>query len=642
MRSLLQFNRRAGLVVMLFLAAGGAVHAQGWSTTSWYVKCADPVECAPANEVYGSLLEHASGWLGSLGFSEPLLAPDAAHAGLHVAEVNDARITVSDPDSPSESIEYVGIYFARARQLALRSDEYFTLGEPGQSQDDLAYQQQLIYQFTPVHELFHAVQNTHLRMDQYASQGEKRAVDWIIEGTATSVQVEYARTFNPESGAQRESRSFATPLHRPAADETRGTWLFWSQVGEQIGSANNIAWFRDVIEPGRLTESNALDRVDDALESNGGLYRQLPQFFSRLPVDKFEAESHQVRPNVVPKTYRFPVSIREVAGKGARVEVQVPGGDDVTVQFALESAQPGQSPGADLHLIVDGKVQPQGNATYQLPGGGAKTFDVVVANVAPRASDSKPRDAILRVTLLSGNCSLWASVTGDTGGTFQGDVAYYNALGAGEGVVKGMAAGTGVDSGMHDQLQGLMGMMGGFAKMAEQIGLEVDPEVKAKLEAVDGGESQAVEETKAFEQELLHSGSDNFGLTLQALPGGGNSNGLGGLAALMGVAGFNLGASGVYILPQGPGLVGSIDFTPSMVYATVGMTDGNFEGVKFVWEPGKPGYAVVTLEKPTAAPMIHGAVEAELHAEHVYDSGRPKIHVNATFVAREGIQSCMN
>ena len=615
-----------------------AVHA--WSNTPWQVECVDPAPCAPADEVYGTMLAHASQWLASFGFARPSLAPDANHPGAFVAEVNDPRITVTDASS-GEQVEYVGVYFANARQLVLRSDEFFTLGEPGQSEDDAAFQNELIFQFTPVHELFHAVQNTHLRLDEYASQQDKAAVDWIIEGTATSVQAEYARAFDAESGAQRNARSFATPLHRPDDGESRGTWLFWSSVGEAIGSPGRIAWFRDVIEPGRLTDDNALDRVDDALANQGKLRRQLPLFFSRQPVDRFDPVDLRAEAAGVPQVFRYPMSVREVAGQGARVSVVAPAGKDVTVNFSLESGTGGAPASEDLHLVVNGEVHPQGVADYGLQGGREETFDVVVANVGTKASDSKPRNFVLKVTLLGGECSFWADVSGDAGGAYQGDVAYFNALEEGQGVEKGMAAGTVADAGMHDQLQGLMGMMGGFAKMAEEMGLEVDEETKRKLEAIDGQDSQAVEETRAFEQEVLHSGSDNFGLTLQAQPGG-TSNRLGGLAALLGVAGFNLGASGQAYVPQGPGLEGALDFQPSMVYATVGLTDADSQGVKFVWEEGKPGYAVLSLQRDTGSPVVRGTLEAELHAEHVYASGRPKIHVTATFVAREGIQSCMN
>ena len=612
--------------------------AQGWSSTPWHVACVDPSNCSPADDVYVTLLEHASGWLDSLGFSAPMVDPDPQHPDRLVAEINDGRLRFVDPVT-RETIEYVGIYYPRAKDLVLRSTEYFTVGEPGQTEEDPELQHEQTFENSPVHELFHAIQNPYLRIDQYASQQDKRDVDWIIEGTATSIQVEYARTFTPGAGVFRNVRSFATPLHEPAANETRGTWLFWSAVGEQIGSQGRVAWFRDVIEPGRLTASNALDRVDDALAPDGGLYEQLPRFFAPLSASRFDAESVNAVADSLPEIFRVPLSVREAAGKGASIEITVPGGDDVNVLFALEPSPSGGSTSKDLHLIVNGKLEPQGFSRHAMPGGSTRTFDVIVANVARRASNSSARNTILRITMLRGECSFTADVAGDASGRHNGDVAYYNALEEGQGVEKGMAAGTVADDGMHDQLQGLMGMMGGFAKMAEQMGLELDEDAKAKLEAMEDGKSQAVRETEAFEQEVLHSGTDNFGLTLQAQPGGTTSR-LGGLASLLG-AGFNLGASGRYHMPQGPGLVGVVDFQPSMVYATAGVTDANYEGVKFIWEEGEPGYAELTVEKSTGAPVVHGTLKAELHTRNKYDGKRLKIVVMASFIASEGFKSCI-
>ncbi len=175
------------------------------------------------------------------------------------------------------------------------------------------------------------------------------------------------------------------------------------------------------------------------------------------------------------------------------------------------------------------------------------------------------------------------------------------------------------------------------------MGFEIDEETKAKMESEEGEDSEGMQEMKAWEQELLHSGDDTFGITLQALPGDRGQQdptGLAGLAALMG-GGFNMGISGQHYAQQGPGLVGAISFEPSMAYATAGLTDGNREGVKFLWEPGGPGYVNVTLTKPDDGPVVYGTVDAELHAEHTYREGRPKIRVNATFAALQGFQSCM-
>jgi hypothetical protein len=607
--------RRAGgilLAGLALLAVEFNAVAQGWSQSPWYVHCSDPPDCAPADEVYRQMLEDAGRWLDGLGFGPPELAqvegwPEGA---LHAA--------VSEERTINRGNEPIGTYWGDTRRIYFSSEHFFAMGEPGQSHEDPAYSVEESLPFVPVHELFHAI--------QYGYQPGRNIPLWIKEGTANAVLKAYAEQFQQELAvAPAFDRSYAVPLHKPSEAAAYATWRFWLELGRQLGSAAGIAYLDDVLKED-FSSNEGLDGVDRALP--GGLITHLPRLFANLPIVAFEPETHRAAPPEIPATYRFQMDVEEVAGKGAAVDVAVPGGEDVTVHFSLEPGHP------DLHLVVDGELQPQAVAAYELAAGKEKTFNVVVVNVAPTASDSRPRSTKLKVTLLGGGCSVLAEVSGDARGSFPGKVAYYNAFEGGEGVESGMAAGTGVDAGMHDQLQGLAGMMKGFADMAESIGLEVDEDVKRKLQGQGGGDSQAVRELKAWEQELRHSGSDTFGITLQSHPDDG------GLTALLG-GGFNMGISGRHSMPQGPGLAGAIDLQPSMVYATAGLIDGDLEGVKFVWEPGEPGHANVTLTMPDGGPVLHGTVDAELHAEHTYDTGRPKINVRATFVALEGFQSCM-
>lgn len=607
------------VVLAPFACLGPVVMAQTWVDRPWVVECTDPPECSPADEIYRQHLEAAANWLGGLGFKSPVLAPASGQFGKFYVEVSDQH---------TEDKEYVGVYYKVARKLYLNSEYFFTLGDPGQDFDDPEYQVELSKPFTPVHELFHAIQ---------ANDQPGRLPDWIGEGTADAVRKAYMQRFEPESEAEpRLDRSYADSLHQPGS-KTAGyaTWRFWYDVGNQLGSPDGIQYLQDVLTQD-LSQNEGLDGVDQALP--GGLVTQLPRFFAGLSLAGFEPERHDISGSDLPIVKRFDLGIEPVAGKGAAVTVSADRQEDVTVNFAIEFDNP------DLHLIVDGDVYGQSNATFSMAAGSEKTFDVVIANVAQTASASQPQNAVLRVTVTgSAGCYVFVEYTGETEGSEHGNVAYYNVFTHGEGVEAGMAAGTGVDSGMHDQLQGLTGMMGSFAEMAEQMGHEVDEDVMERLRSQSGEESAAVRETQEWEQELRHSGTDTFGLTLQANPATQSSQPsmLEGLAGLLG-AGFNLGASGQHTALEGPGLTGTISFEPSLVYATVGLRDSSLEAVKFSWEPGEPGYANVTLRKPGEAPAIHGSVEAELYAEKPYDGRRPKIYLIATFAALEGFQSCMN
>lgn len=598
----------AGVVAVAALLGieSGAV-AQGWSGAPWYVHCSDPPDCAPADEVYRQMLEDAGRWLDGLGFGPPELAQveDWPEGALHAA--------VSDTETINREKEPIGIYKGASRRLYLSSEHFFAMGAPGQSHEDPAYSVEEGITFTPVHELFHAIQRGY-------QPGNFPL--WIKEGTANAILKAYAEQQGLEV-APAFDRSYAIPLHKPSEPAAYATWRFWFELGRQLGSPAGIAYLVDVIKED-LGSNEGLDGVDRALP--GGLITHLPRLFASWPMAPFEPESHRAAPAEMPATYRFQVDVKEVAGKGAAVTVVVPGAENATVLFSVEPDDP------DLHLIVDGELHPQTVAAYEVDAGSDRTFNVVMVNVARKASDSKPRNATLKVTLFEG-CSFLAEVSGDISGNFPGEVAYYNAFEDGQGVETGLAAGTGVDPGMHDQLQGLMGMAGNFAEMAERMGYQLDEDVKRKLQGGNGEESQAVQEAKAWEQELLHSGSDTFGVTLQSAPRGG-------MAALLSF-GFNMGISGEHSMPQGPGLAGMIDFQPTMVYAGGPLVDGNSEAVKFVWEPGEPGYANVTLTKPGDLPVVYGAVNAELHAEHRYDGRRPKINVRATFAALQGFESCI-
>ncbi|MDZ7842628.1 MAG: hypothetical protein U5R46_17655 [Gammaproteobacteria bacterium] len=587
----------------------GAV-AQGWSGAPWYVHCSDPPDCAPADEVYQQTLADAGRWLDGLGFGPPELAqvegwPEGA---LHAA--------VSDAETINREKEPIGIYSRSTRRLYLSSEHFFAMGAPGQSHEDPAYSLAESLPLVPVHELFHAVQRGYQPANVPL---------WITEGTANAVLKAYQEQFQPElQVAPAFDRSYAIPLHKPPNESVAyATWRFWFELGQQLGSPAGIGYLHDVFNED-LSSNEGLDGVDRALP--GGLATQLPRLFASWPITPFEPETHRAAPPQIPATNRFPLEVKEVAGKGAAVTVVVPGDEGALVHFSLEPGHP------DLHLIVDGELHPQPVAAYEMAAGGDRTFNVVVVNVAGKASDSKPRNPTLKVMLLDG-CNFLAEVSGDISGNFPGQVAYYNAFEDGQGVETGLAMGTGVDPGMHDQLQGLMGMAGNLAEMAERMGYQLDEDTKRKLQSAADQETQAVEEAKEWEQELLHSGTDTFGVTLQSAPHGG-------MAALLG-AGFNMGISGEHSIPQGPGLAGAIDLQPSMVYAHGPLVDGNSEAVKFVWEPGEPGYVNATLTKPGELPIVYGVVNAELHAERSYDGRRPKINVKATFAALQGFESCM-
>jgi len=399
-------NKRSRAVsTMALLPAAGALlpgaisesWSQEWSGKTWVVECVNPHPCSPADEIYAPLLDHASTWLSRLGFKAPLMARYPAHGDRFVAEVDDAQ---------TAAWEVKGLYLMRARKLYLRSDRYFTIGEPGQSMDSLDFQHETAFELTPVHELFHAVQSNYQGLDKLSSQAEKAERDWIWEGTASAVQIAYAQEFRSQEEIVRRTRSFAQPLHRPNNPEQndggmRGTWIFWRDVGRQLGSPSDIGYLHDILSA-ELQAHHGVEGVDLALPL--GLYVHLPRFFAELDGDfryHFEAASRQVSlPAGEPwKVERVELRVNELAGQGVDLAVTSAAAGVVDVSISLEPND------ATFHLIVDGRrLTPEDGSDRnrfhdELPAGGSKRYKVIVANVAQEAAATVSRDATLKVEL---------------------------------------------------------------------------------------------------------------------------------------------------------------------------------------------------------------------------------------------------
>lgn len=387
----------AGLLFAALVLASGRAAAQSWADTPWAVGCENPEPCAPADDFYEPMLVHASQWLQGLGFRAPAIAPNEDHPGAYYAAISDAE---------PEEARGIGMYDAPTKRILLRADFFFTLGEPGQDFDTPAFQALVVHEATPVHELFHAVQSGY--HDLAAAPDGQR---WIWEGSAGAVQMAYAQEFRADVEVSRRLRvSYTTPLHEPGdAGEVHGTWRFFRDIGVQIGSPSTIGYLHDVFRQ-NLAANNGLDGVDQALRAHGGLHAQLPRFFAGLGEYfeyNFEPETHRadLPADQDRREHRFPLRVREVAGKGARVEVSTPTGGPVQVRFSMQPDHP------DLHLIVDGRLVGENGAIsgnqYEelLAEGGDKTYDVIVANVAERASASIQRDVQLRVELTKSQCA---------------------------------------------------------------------------------------------------------------------------------------------------------------------------------------------------------------------------------------------
>ena len=412
-------SAKTTFLALVLLSSPLNLAAGEWPWTRWTVECIDPETCAPADVIYKDLLEHASVWLDGLGFGAPRVqkrerresdAPGARRRMHYLAEVSDKKNSESEDET-----EAIGVYFSTEDELYLRSDVYFAMGEEGEAHKDPYYRLEESRTFTPVHELFHAVQNNYQDIS-----GTER--DWIWEGMADAVLRTYADEFESELRVAMKPRvSFDHPLHKPPNEDNQayGTWHFWLSVGRAIESPSTIRYFQDVLGQD-LGANNGLDGVDLALARHGGLYQRLPDFFSELdihdnyfgPVDEIQAA---LPAGKTVHEEKFGSAVNEVAGTAFHLQVKPrPTGAGKPLKVEISLAEDHE----DLHLIVDGRrydAAPSPNRNLfrgeAIDRVGAE-YNIIIANVAETASKSVSRNIMLKVKLWEQG-SGWVRLNGE-------------------------------------------------------------------------------------------------------------------------------------------------------------------------------------------------------------------------------------
>jgi hypothetical protein len=208
--------------------------------------------------------------------------------------------------------------------------------------------------------------------------------------------------------------------------------------------------------------------------------------------------------------------------------------------------------------------------------------------------DFRDYDVVIILRRVVSYCSMLAVVSGDLSGTHHGDMAYFNLFGPGEGVRNELASGNAADDQTHDVLQGMMEMDGGMLEVLEDLGVEVDPESRAAMEAAE--KDGAPTELEQWESDMRHSGDNNFGLTLTAVQhaqgsesenyeGDSTDGGLSGFGEAMGALGaFSLGLSGKGSVAESIEDLGDVAVTS--LWVAPGARDDNLEAAKFFWEEG--------------------------------------------------------
>lgn len=452
-------------LVILMLVIVNPAHAK-WPTTSWTLLEA-PVEGLKSKffdtakqpegerkliaQKYEEDLEHASVWFQSMSFKAPHQLNDANRLEFKSNERYLAYL-IKDPSG-------IGSFHLDSAMHMFTHPGFL---RPKDSLDHL-------FTASAAHELFHAIQKADPAYLKYlrskprgpkeceAGTGDKypHANQWLTEGTATAVQIQYLERKHGYvyghafSGSPRATfvRYFDQPLdwgNLPPGSLSRdsradgqswkcgyGTWYFWYAAGNMLGSKDphdwrRTAYLRYIFAQTGPWEGTALAMADAGLKQaaqelnslnsyHGGFFSLYPQFVAQyLDRDSF----YEKVENVVlatPSMYETTSStadnpIEPMATRAWRVRVQLPRDETrmpYIVRFVLDS--PEQSSLDGLHLIVDGKVidRPINSSvlyshTLRADQGprnaqGQLEYFVRVANVAQDAAATRPANFTLRV-----------------------------------------------------------------------------------------------------------------------------------------------------------------------------------------------------------------------------------------------------
>ena len=398
--------------------------SRDWVSTSWDVWCprANDTGAVPcegqetAAAVFQGYLESSSQWYESLGFLGPKVV---TQFGRYQAQIVRAENAIEDGEP------YSGLYDPNNYWIYLNEDNFFALGEPGETFEAAEFRVQQSYIYTSVHEVFHAIQETYTSF----ACGEGRG--WICEGMADAALRAYADKFESEMNIAMERRFYHEPLHQPGQEEWGyGTWQFWLDVGGHLNSKDKISYFQDIMQRG-LAPHKGLTGVDRALKDllvgpespfweESGLYDLLPWFFAKHDPDNIFPQplrrSVRLEPGQASVEERITnIVVQPVAGRSVELTIDKPA--DIAVGVKISFARPNE----DLHLIVD-------NVRYDKNEGESRNvffavtseepelkLDVVIANVAKAAQTTRENNVDLVVELMTPFASV--VVSGTSGGS---------------------------------------------------------------------------------------------------------------------------------------------------------------------------------------------------------------------------------
>ncbi|GAB5537242.1 MAG: hypothetical protein Rubg2KO_34910 [Rubricoccaceae bacterium] len=398
------------VLLLLFGLLPVAPVAQSWST-SWHVVSEDGSELAGARathgQAFGEMLEQSSAWFRAMGFRAPDMERSPESASSFLARVKDDAEAISSSNSwdPSRDPD--------------PHNRMFLTGNLGMTSPDTPIER--LMWASPVHEIFHAVQNAYptyisgafssdnLRRlpacipesNRSAPGSDSYANAWFTEGTSGAVQVRwleragrpYTHHYQNPSHAS-WVRYFDQQLHNPNLPASHrvgawregeraagrswrcgyGTWWFWHAVGEMLAeeSGQEVGYLHYILKSSASWDDAGLAAVDDGLKEaarvfdssyryDEGLYEIYPAFIAEYADD--ETFYHQ--PDAVALRGRSEVKWRDdviapVATKAFEVRINVD--DNATESSRFTVTLDPQDNRDQLHLIAGQTVYRQGDA----------------------------------------------------------------------------------------------------------------------------------------------------------------------------------------------------------------------------------------------------------------------------------------
>lgn len=392
------------LVCLLLALLVAAPASAQWTLAPWNVRINTREVPADREAWVSETLVAASTWYRDLGFRPPTLTRSD---GRYVVNVIGQVSTQCEDELGSYNYVVLSLCSGMFRMPSGELIDPATVGPA-----DLAAANRLS---TPVHELFHAVQETTL--EPHGAQAE--AHGWIVEGTATAAEYAWNQRLHGDFGmAGRPDLSL--PLTDPRTANIYPMGHFWYRVGEMLvpTGTSALAPLQFVFAQSAGWEGSGVAAVDAGLRAAAahfqaprayreGLYDLFPEYLAQHTDERYFSTVPTLELQA-PAVHDLEGALLPLASTAMQVRVDV---DEerltvrgIPVRFTLDALGGGALGDArdPLHLVVGERVAGRPALastpfTHVVQVFSDTTLLVRVANVAEEPAATGPAAFMLRI-----------------------------------------------------------------------------------------------------------------------------------------------------------------------------------------------------------------------------------------------------